>query len=191
MALLALELNDACLVLARGAGQGEWLADSEGYALLDGDTILTGEPRAAARVCVRSTHTTVSGATSAPTTCRAAMRGHRAPPISRSRISTICSRRIRLPGDELLLALPAGHSREQLGLLLGVASECGVQLSGLVDAAVAATALEPAGERVLHLDLELHHAVLTLLEGGGVELRRVAERTAAAPRPARPAGEMG
>ena len=68
--------------------------------------------------------------------------------------------------------MPAGHSREQLGLLLGVASECGVQLSGLVDAAVAATALEPAGERVLHLDLELHHAVLTLLEGDGVELRR-------------------
>ena len=42
MALLALELNDACLVLARGAGQGEWLADSEGYALLEGyDVVIT------------------------------------------------------------------------------------------------------------------------------------------------------
>src|SRR5678815_4926234 len=132
MALLALELNDACLVLARGAGQGEWLADSEGYALLDGDTILTGEA-ARSRARLRPLYAYNRfwrdiGTGDLPRT----------------------NARAQSPAD-LALALPAGFTREQLGLLLGVANECGVHVSGLVDAAVAATALEPAGERVLHL----------------------------------------
>ncbi len=173
MALLALELNDACLVLARGAGQGEWLADSEGYALLDGDTILTGEPaRSRARLRPLYAYNRFWRDIGTDDLPRSNARAQSAADLAFAHLDDLLAPH-RLPGDELLLALPAGHSREQLGLLLGVASECGVQLSGLVDAAVAATALEPAGERVLHLDLELHHAVLTLLEGGGVELRRV------------------
>ena len=42
---------------------------------------------------------------------------------------------------------------------------------GVVDSAVAAVAPEPVGTRVLHLDLELHHAVLTALDRDS-ELRR-------------------
>jgi len=53
-----------------------------------------------------------------------------------------------------------------------VLGEVGVPVGGLVDAAVAAVALEPSGGRVLYLDLELHHAVITLLEHD-TELRRV------------------
>ena len=64
----------------------------------------------------------------------------------------------------MLLAIPAGYSREQLALLLGVINETGVRVAGLVDAALAACSLEPAPARVLHLDLELHQAILTVLE---------------------------
>ena len=69
----------------------------------------------------------------------------------------------------MLLAVPAGYSREQLGLLLGVVNETGVPVAGLVDAALAACSLEPAPARVLHLDLELHQAMLTVLEYTGGE----------------------
>ncbi len=69
----------------------------------------------------------------------------------------------------MLLAVPAGYSREQLGLLLGVINETGVRVAGLVDAALAACSLEPAPARVLHLDLELHQASLTVLEYSGGE----------------------
>ena len=172
MALLALELNDACLVLARGAGQGEWLADSEGYALLDGDTILTGEAaRSRARLRPLYAYNRFWRDIGTGDLPRTNARAQSPADLAFAHLDDLLASH-RMPGDELLLALPAGFTREQLGLLLGVANECGVQVSGLVDAAVAATALEPAGERVLHLDLELHHAVLTLLERGGAELRR-------------------
>jgi len=64
----------------------------------------------------------------------------------------------------VLLAIPAGYSREQLGLLLGVIKETGITIAGLVDAALAACSNEPAAARVLHLDLELHQALLSVLE---------------------------
>src|SRR5690606_22442400 len=58
---------------------------------------------------------------------------------------------------------------DQVGLLLGDIKEPGVRVAGLVDAAVAACSLEPAPSRVLHLDLELHQALLTVLEYVGGE----------------------
>jgi hypothetical protein len=42
-----------------------------------------------------------------------------------------------------------------------------VRVAGLVDAALAACSLEPAPARILHLDLELHQAILTVLEYSG------------------------
>ena len=71
--------------------------------------------------------------------------------------------------EGLLLAIPAGYSREQLGLLLGVINETGVPVAGVVDAALAACSLEPAPARVLHLDLELHQALLTVLDYVGAK----------------------
>jgi len=50
-----------------------------------------------------------------------------------------------------------------------VINETGVRVAGLVDAALAACSLQPAPARVLHLDLELHQALLTVLEYSGGE----------------------
>jgi FHA domain len=74
--------------------------------------------------------------------------------------------------EGVLLAAPAGYSREQLSLLLGVVNETGARVAGLVDAALAAASLQPAPARVLHLDLELHQALLTVLEHSGAALKR-------------------
>jgi hypothetical protein len=72
---------------------------------------------------------------------------------------------------QLLMAVPAWYTRDQLAVLLGVAREAGFETVGLVDAGLAAAALEPAPEAVLQLELTLHRAVLTVLDHGG-ELRR-------------------
>ncbi|MDQ1241556.1 MAG: hypothetical protein QG550_807, partial [Pseudomonadota bacterium] len=72
---------------------------------------------------------------------------------------------------QLLIAVPAWYTREQLAVLLGVAREAGFETVGLVDAGLAAASLEPAPEAVLQLELALHRAVLTVLDHGG-ELRR-------------------
>jgi hypothetical protein len=167
MSLFALELNDAGLVLARrGAGDAEWLADTEGYALLEGDTVLTGDAaRSRARLRPIFSYNRFWREIGTSALPRTNARAQTAADLAFAQLDDLLAP-YREPGDELLIALPAGYAREQLGLVLGVASECGVQVNGLVDAAVAATAVEAAGERVLHLDLELHNAVLTLLEHG-------------------------
>jgi hypothetical protein len=74
--------------------------------------------------------------------------------------------------EEAILALPGSFRGEQLGLLLGVARAAGLPARGLVDAAVAAASTLPADRRpALHLDLELHRAVLTELEPGPEAVR--------------------
>jgi hypothetical protein len=166
MATLALELNDARLVLARDTAAPVVVADSEGYALLDGDSVLTGDP-ARTRARLRPIYAynrfwREIGTTPLP---RTNARAQTAADLAFAHLDALLAPH-RSPGDELLIALPAGYHREQLGLLLGVATECGVQVGGLVDAAVAAVAAETFGERLLHLDLELHQAVLTALEPG-------------------------
>jgi hypothetical protein len=166
MATLALELNDARLVLARDAEAPVVVADSEGYALLEGESVLTGDlARSRARlrpIYAYNRYWREIGTAPLP---RANVRAQTAADLAFAHLDELLAPH-RAPGDELLIALPAGYQREQLGLLLGVAGECGVQVTGLIDAAVAAVANEVAGERLLHLDLELHHAVLTVLEPG-------------------------
>jgi hypothetical protein len=79
------------------------------------------------------------------------------------------------PASELLLAVPAGYTREQLGLLVGIGNECGLVVRGLVDAGLAAASTVPPSNCMLHLDLQLHQASATVLElarGEGV-LRRL------------------
>jgi hypothetical protein len=72
----------------------------------------------------------------------------------------------------LILAVPAGYTREQLGLLLGIAAEAGVVETGLVDAALAACALAPMPVHVLHLELHRHRVVVTAIEQEGRGARR-------------------
>jgi hypothetical protein len=70
------------------------------------------------------------------------------------------------PGADaiLVMAVPPGYSREQLGLLVGIANETGVPLRGLVDLGLAACAAGAPVPHVVHLDVQLHQAAITVLE---------------------------
>ncbi len=76
------------------------------------------------------------------------------------------------PDRRLIVAVPAGYTREQLGLLLGIAAEAGVSETGLVDAALAACALAPVPVHVMHLELHRHRVVATAVEREGRGARR-------------------
>jgi hypothetical protein len=78
--------------------------------------------------------------------------------------------------EEVIFAVPGNFSNEQLSVLLGVARQCPFQAVGLVDVAVAAAAsVELAGE-VVHIDLQLHQAVLTKISVSA-EIKREAVQT--------------
>jgi hypothetical protein len=63
--------------------------------------------------------------------------------------------------NEVLLAVPASFTADQLSLILGIAKACDMPVVGMVDAAVAASAHGYPGDRLLHLDLLLHRVILT------------------------------
>jgi pSer/pThr/pTyr-binding forkhead associated (FHA) protein len=171
--MLSLELIDSLLVLARRPDDdgtaADVIAEAPGMALLEDQGTLTGaEALRSVRLKPLLAHTNF-------------WRGLSTQPLTRpSRIASTTADvafaqaegllgRYKAERESVLLALPAGYSREQLGLLLGVINETGVHVAGLVDAALAACSLEAAPPRVLHLDLELHQALLTVLEYSGGE----------------------
>jgi len=68
-------------------------------------------------------------------------------------------------GNALVIAVPAGFQRTQLGLLLGMAQELGIAVQGFVSLPVAAAAPEP-GVLHLHVDVHLHRFEVSLLRAG-------------------------
>ena len=78
-------------------------------------------------------------------------------------------------GDEAVLAVPGSMRPRQVGLLLGIARALAIPVAGTVDAAVAACAGLEVRRAVLHLDVQLHQAVLTELGGSSVLKRRRVE----------------
>src|SRR5690606_11450228 len=64
----------------------------------------------------------------------------------------------------VVLVVPGSYTREQLGLLLGIAEECGMPVAALVDAAVAAANRPYPGRRVVHVDAGLHRVSVTAVE---------------------------
>jgi pSer/pThr/pTyr-binding forkhead associated (FHA) protein len=168
--VLALELIDAALVVARKNGDSvDVVADAPGVALLEDQTTLTGVD-ALQRLRVKPLLANTNfwrGLSTQPLTRPSRIAGTTAD-VAFAQAESLLGR-FKQDNDSVLLAVPAGYSREQLGLLLGVINETGVRVAGLVDAALAACSLEPAPARVLHLDLELHQALLTVLEYSGGE----------------------
>jgi hypothetical protein len=168
--LLALELIDSGLLLARARGEtGEVLAEVPGFAVLDDDRTRTGS-EAAERVRLKPllAHSNFWRGLSTDQITRPSRLVRTTADIAFAQAEAMLAP-YKAEGESILLAVPAGYSREQLALLIGVINETGVNVAGLVDAALAACSLEPAPPRVLHLDLELHQAILTVLEYSGGE----------------------
>ncbi len=168
--MLALELIDSGLLLARRRGEtGEVLTEGPGFALLDDAKTRTGT-EAADRVRLQPllAHTNFWRGLSTEDLVRPSRLARTTADIAFAQAEALLGPH-KSSGESVLLAVPAGYSREQLALLLGVINETGVRVAGLVDAALAACSLQPAPARVLHLDLELHQAILTVLEYTGGE----------------------
>lgn len=173
MTRAALELNDAGLLVVHDSAPGSPRgAASPGYALLDGERILAGaEAAEAARLRPRLAHSRFWSELSTRPLGRPFPRGLSPADLAHAHLGAVWGA-AGGGAEELLLAVPGSFAGGQLGLLLGIARAAGLPVVGLVDAAVAAASTQPAGSRrLLHLDLELHRAVLTELRVGAEVLR--------------------
>ena len=66
--------------------------------------------------------------------------------------------------DEVVFAVPGSFTSGQLSLLLGLVAASPFNVTGLVDSAVAATASSAGAGNYNHLDIHLHHTVVTAVE---------------------------
>ena len=161
---LAIELADAGLIAL--PEEGEAAAPSPGIAIVDGETIIVGgEAAARARLTPRRLHTRFWQDISTEALGRPFPRHLRSADLAWNHLSQLWQATGR-GVSSVILALSDGRSEDQLGLILGVARSVGVPVDGLVDAAVAASVDRHGDRPFLHLDLELHRAVLTIGEPG-------------------------
>lgn len=171
MTRLAAHLNDAAVTLFGGE---RILYREPGFAYLDGERLTTGnEAFANARIHPRSIHHRYwRNLVATPLPER---------PFSHLSPADLVSRQLEQmwtaagPGaTELVLAVPAYMSGENLGLLLGVAAELAVPVVAMVDAAVAATRREYRNAVPVHIDMGLHATTLTRLaqKNGHVQVER-------------------
>jgi hypothetical protein len=66
-----------------------------------------------------------------------------------------------------ILVVPGGYDAEQLGLVLGIAQECGIRVDAMIDTAVAASELRYEGAQLFYVDASLRSASVTRLEQAG------------------------
>ena len=161
---LALELADAGLLALPEEGEGA--APSPGLAIIDDETVIVGREAAArARLTPRRLHSRFWLEISTEPLGRPIGRRLRTADLAWSHLDELW-RQLGRGVTSVILALPGDRSKAQLGLILGVARSAGLPVDGMVDAAVASVLGHNLTSPVLHLDLELHRTVLTLLEPG-------------------------
>ena len=175
MATIGIEVVDAALVAVR---DGAPLASSPGIALLDPQGMLVGAAAAAA-ARLRPVHANDRfwSDLSADSLARPD------PPVSHAdlahaHLSTLWGE-VAGDGDTAVFAVPGSMRLHQVGMLLGIARRIGIPVAGVIDAAIAACAGLAARATVIHLDVQLHQAVLTEMQGAA-QLRR--RRVELAPR---------
>lgn len=71
---------------------------------------------------------------------------------------------IKKPGRDVILVVPAFYSRQQLGLILGIANELSIPVKGFVPLALAASPGARPGKMLLHLDIHLNRLEVTCIE---------------------------
>ncbi len=170
MGLLAAHLNDAEIVVVNDE---KILYREPGFALLEDDHLVTGaDAHAMASLkprCIQNhywfdLHTE-------PLPDRRFHHMNAADLVSRQ-LEQIWDR-VSAHGDRLAIAVPPYMVNENLGLLLGIATELNIPIVAMSDAAVCATRRHYEHAVPVHIDLGLHCSMLTrLLQEGQVQVDR-------------------
>ena len=161
MSTLAIDINDANLVIADESGV---LAAEPGYALVADGEILTGyDAYAQARLRPRDCSNRYWENLSLEEGSAGLEGVEHTAQLAFAQLENLWKRYGGEDKDALLI-VPDHYSREQLGLLLGLAQECGMPVRSLVNTAVAASARPYPGRQLIYLDAGLHRVSATTLE---------------------------
>lgn len=161
MSTLAIDINDANLIVADESGV---VAMEPGYALVTGGEVLTGnDAYSQARLKPRESSNRFwenlsleDGSTGLEGVDNTAQ-------LAFAQLEDLW-KRFGGRAKDALLVVPDHYSREQLGLLLGLAQECEMPVRSLLNTAVAASPRPYPGRQLIYLDAGLHRVSATTLE---------------------------
>lgn len=160
MSLTVIELNDSEI---RAARNSRIIHRSPGYAVVRPDKIEVGEKALKiARLNPRETHTRYwTNLNEDALAIPSKLARHHAD-LAFSQLLDIHAQAGK--PQEVIFAVPGSYSNDQLSLLLGIVAACPFNAIGLVDSAVAAAAAVAGNGSFTHIDIFLHHTVLTHME---------------------------
>ena len=163
MSDLVLEINDVDLVVSDGQ---QAVVSSPACAVLDGPDIFLGqEAFDRSRLKPLWTNTRFWSGLNQEPLSNPSGRFRTNADLAHAHLEYIWQQ-LAKPDSGLIVAVPGTWNQEQMGLMLGIASDLDIPVLGMVDAAVAAAiSLEP-DLPTLHLDLQQQRIVLTELKNG-------------------------
>ena len=171
MNVAAAHVNDAGITVLDAK---RTLYREPGFALLDGDHLITGNGAyAAARVKPRRIqHRYWSDLVTTPLADQVFAHLSAADLVSRQLEQMW--RPLASDYDKVIIVVPPTMSTDNLGLLLGIASELKLPVIAIVDSAVAATRREYKNAVPVHIDMSLHSTSITrLAQPGRAKIERV------------------
>ena len=159
MSIGVLDINDSNLQLWH---EGT-VVQSPGYVLLQEKEYQFGSPaRAAARLQPRDINTRYWWQLSTETLQPSLGPARHTGDLAHAHLRQL-HQEAKCP-SEILLAVSGSMQREQLALLLGIVQQCPFDAVGLVNRSVALGSLYGRGERLFHLEIQLHQAVISELK---------------------------
>ena len=161
MSTLAIEINDAELVIADQSGV---IATEPGYATFVDGSIITGlDAYAQLRLKPRQTSNRFWDELSMDSGSAGIDAVDSSAELAFAQLNSIW-KRFGKTGMDALLVVPGHYTREQLGLLLGLSQECKMPVRAMVNAGVAASTQPYPGCRLVYLDASLHRVSAVMID---------------------------
>ncbi len=172
MSACVIELNDIGVFTTVDAGL---YAESPGYALFNGEEVVVGKAaQAAARLHPRQINNRFwqqLGLNPLPEQTPS-VRHHA--DLAYRHLQHV--HQLASAPERIIFAVPASFERDQLAVLLGITQQCPFDAVGLVDLAVAAAAGMDIPGSGVHIDMQLHQAVVTAFNAAEGSVARSGER---------------
>jgi hypothetical protein len=174
MRTLAIEINDVGIAVADASGV---LAIEPGYAVVERDRIITGsEAVLKARLKPRQASNRYWNALSMEPGSAGSEIANSAAEVAYAQLDGLWKRSGEGASDAVLV-VPGSFRGEQLGLVLGLAQECGIEVRALVDTAVAASVRPFPGHQLLYVDAGLYRVAVTLMAQSAADAAVASEQS--------------